>query len=49
MTVEERMIKEEELRSKFSALAKEIEDFGLIAFIDDSCETDIILTDIFLM
>ena len=49
MTIEERIIKEEELRTKFNALAKEIEDFGLIAFTDDTCEKDIILTKIFLM
>ena len=49
MTTEERLIKEEELRIKFDTLAKEIEDFGLIAFTDDTCEKDIILTNIFLM
>ena len=49
MTIKERMAKEEELRIKFNTLAKEIEDFGLIAFTDDTCEKDIILTNIFLM
>lgn len=49
MTIEERMAKEEELKIKFNALAKEIENFGLIAFIDDTCERDIVLTNIFLM